>query len=222
MNAKRKAAEETILKYIDKIAPGGKNKEIYENLFKNMSDSDFDRFMVGLRDKTITLAVICPIGNEVKLTTENSMKVAEELGYKFEQHITISGSKELPDVTTPIKYVVMLLPFRRAAQLLTKKISIPENDRYIDPRTGQVTNVSQSSKLTLPEIQLLNGMGINKATRELLKIRGGDIGAQNALKTLLFTQGSASQAQIEQYATGVESTKTLNAFFNAMHIKTTL
>ena len=44
----RLAATAFILKYIDKIAPGGENKKIYEDLFSKMSDTDFDKFMKDL------------------------------------------------------------------------------------------------------------------------------------------------------------------------------
>ena len=41
----RKAAEDFIIKYIDRILPDGKNKQIYVEMFKNMSDENFDVFI---------------------------------------------------------------------------------------------------------------------------------------------------------------------------------
>jgi hypothetical protein len=224
MNPKRKKVEDTILLYIDKIDVGSKkeNTTLYKNLFAKMSDVEFNTFMKGLKDKTITLSMIVPNGGNVKITVENNFKIAKELGHEFFQQIKITGQEDLPDYITPIKHLSFILPIRRASQLLSKKISIPESDRTIDVMSGQVTGKSKSSKLTMPEIQMLIGMGLYSSVRELLKVRGGDIQANNAMNAMLYKTGVASQATVEQYASGVESTKTLRAYLEASHIKTSL
>ena len=43
MNKNRLKAEEFILTYIEKIAPGGENKNLYIELFEKMSDSAAER-----------------------------------------------------------------------------------------------------------------------------------------------------------------------------------
>ncbi len=43
--ANRKAAETFILDFMDKILPGGENRALYEALFKDMSDRDFDKLV---------------------------------------------------------------------------------------------------------------------------------------------------------------------------------
>lgn len=224
MTPKRKKAEEFILTYIDKIDIGNKkeNTLLYKNLFNKMSDVEFDNFMKGLKDKTITLSMIIPNGGNVKVSVENNFKIAKELGHDFFQNIKITGQLDIPDYITPNKHLTYILPVRRAAQLLSKKISIPESDKSIDTLSGQVTNKSKASKITMPEIQMLVGMGMHDSVRELLKIRGGDIQANNAMSNMLYKTGVASQVAIEPYASGVESTKTLKNFWLASHIKSTL
>ena len=224
MNPKRKKVEDFILTYSDKIDTGSKkeNTTLYKNLFVKMTDPEFDNFMKGLRDKTITLSMIIPNGGDVKVSVENNFAIAKELGHDFFEHIKITGQEDLPDYITPIKHLTYILPIRRASQLLSKKISIPDSDRTIDVMTGQVTGKSEASKITMPEIQMLVGMGLYSSVRELLKIRGGDIQANNAMNAMLYKTGAASQAVVEQYASGVESSKTLKSYFNAIHINTTL
>jgi len=95
MNPKRKQAQEYILKYIDKIARGGQNKKLYEDLFKRMTDSDFHDFMVKLKNKEVTLAVIVPHDDSVKVDMENNFKIAKEIGYEFFQHLVIKAIKIL-------------------------------------------------------------------------------------------------------------------------------
>ena len=214
----RKKTESLIINYIDKIAPGGDNKKLYQGFFKSMSDKKFDKFMHNLKDGKYTLQVIVPNTSNIKLDIERNFKLGKELGYDFFQHLIVENDRGMAPYKTPIKYGVISLPLRRAAQLLTKKISIPHGNT-IDLSTGQVTNSAKGSKLTPPELQVLSGMSMDKSLAELMKIRGGDLGARNALSTLLYKQGSASQKVVEQYATGVESTKTLATLFKSSHIK---
>ena len=223
MAGNRKQVEDFIIKYIGKIVTGNENTDLYKELFKNMSDKEFQLFMEDLRDGKTTLSIIVPNGNKnIKVNVENNFKLAKELGFDFFQRLKISGSKELPDYTTPNKFLVFKLPIKRASQLLSKKVSIPEDDRSIDILTGQVTGKSRASKLTLPELQLLIGMGMKDSLKELVKIRGGDIGANNATNAMLYKQGKASQKDAEEFSTGVISTKSLKAYFNSMHIRNTL
>lgn len=225
MNDKRKKVQDHILKYIDKIAPGGYNRNLYEELFKNMSDKEFDSYMIKLRDKKLTISIICPLGGDVKLNTENNIKIGKELGYEFFQHLIIGpkGSKEagnyIPKYKTPMKYLVYDVQVKRQAQLLTKGISIGTDNNVIDLTTGQVTSDSKAAKITKPELELLVGMGLNDSIKELMTMRGGDLGLAKASDASIARFGSVSLKNIEPYATGVVSSKTMNAYYNAAMLK---
>ena len=221
-NPKRKQVEDYILKFIKRIVTGKENYELYEGLFNHMSDKEFDQFMQDLRDKKATLSVIIPNGSNIKVDVKNNFKLAQELGFDFFQHLHVEATDDIPAYTTPIKYMIVKFPVKRAAQLLSKKISIPEDSKKIDTLTGQVTGGSKASKLTNPELQILLGLGLKKSIVELMKHRGGDLGSNNAMNNILFNYGSVTQDDLDQYSTKVESTKTLKAYFQAMHIKSTL
>lgn len=221
-NPKRKQVEDLILKYIKRIVTGKQNYELYEMLFKSMNDKEFHKFMEDLRDKKATLSVIVPNGSNIKVDVKNNFKLAKELGFEFFQRVKVGATDDIPAYTTPNKYIILKFPVKRAAQLLSKKISIPEDSSKIDTLSGQVTNHSKGSKLTNPELQVLLGLGLKKSIVELMKHRGGDLGSNNAMNNILFNYGSVTQDEINKYSTKVESTKTLKAFFQAMHIKSTL
>lgn len=221
-NPKRKAVEDLILEYIGKIASGDQNVKLYKDLFAKMSDQEFDAWMHKLKNKERTLSIIVPNGGDVKCSVENNIKVGKELGFEFFQNLKFSPAGKTPGFTTPNQYMILKLPVKRAAQLLSKKISIAKDNKFIDTLTGQVSGDSRSSKMTYPETQILLGMGIKDSLIELLKYRGGDKNGANAMNTMLMKNGIAHQKDLEQYSSGVESTKTLKSYLYGMHIKNTL
>lgn len=224
--ANRKKTEEFILSYIGKLIKGKQtNVELYKELFKSMSDKDFEQFMLDLRDEKRTLSVIIPNDNsektEYKVDIKNNIKLAKELGFEMFQKLVVGATEEIPGHITPNKHMIIKLPVRRVAQLVTKKISIPSDNLHIDSSSGQVTGVSKGSKLTNPELQILVGLGLGASIRELMKVRGGDLGAGAAMSGMLIKHGSVSQQNIEPYATDVVSKDTLRAYLNGMHISFT-
>lgn len=218
----RKATEEFIISYIDKILPGSGNKEIYIELFSKMDDNQFDSFMKKLESRENRLAIIAPNFAEPRLDVERNLKISDELGHNFFQRILIEGSGERPTYLTPIPYMVVDLPLRRQAQLLVKKISIPEDNKTVDQLTGQPTGSSKGSKISYPEIQVLAAMSLDNSLLELLKFRGGDVRGFNAMNKMISTTGGVSLDTIERYAGGVESTKTLKSYLISMHLSNTL
>lgn len=222
MSGSRSKAEAFIIKYIDKIAPGGQNKAIYEKLFSAMNDKQFDEFINDLESGKRFLTVIAPNFGKVNITVENNLKIAEELKHEFFQKLWIEGDEETPTYLTPIKYLVVDLPLRRASQLLTKKISVPDHNRVIDAMTGQPTGESKGAKISYPELQVAAAMGLDNCMIELMKYRGGDNKGGVALNAMLSKYGTANLSTLSQYSSGVESTKTLKTFLTALHLKSNL
>lgn len=218
----RSQAEAFILEYVDKVFQGGANREFYENLFKDMSDSEFDLFMKRLERKEIFLVAYVPNLGSTKVTLDNNLKVAQELGHDFFQKLWIGPKNDEPAYLTPIPYLVINLPLRRQSQHLIKKRSIPDNDQTVDQLTGQPTGPSKGAKISYPELQVLAGMNMDNSITELIKYRGGDKGGYHALNALMSRYGVASLGQLKNYATGVESTKTFRVFLTSMHLKSTL
>lgn len=216
--AKRKEIEQYIIDSVHKIAPDGHNKKLYEELFSKMNNNEFHDFMLKLKNKEINIAIIAPPG-ENTLSVERNLKLAKEFGVKFFQRITYGPSADVPKYTTDIPYMVCDYPFRRARQTLSKGLSVTKNSVQKDMLTGQVTGDSKSAKLTLPEAQIVSGMNMDATLRELMKIRGGDMGGGKAMDAFFSKYGSATQQNIEPHASGVVSTDTLNAFFKAAHIR---
>jgi len=222
MAGNRKAAEAVILKYVDALLPGSENTQIYKDLFASMSDKDFDEFMQKLERGDIRLAVIAPNLNEPKLELERNLALADELGHQFFERIWVNGSNEVPPYLSPIPYLVVDLPLRRQAQLLVKKISIPEDTRSVDDFTGQPTGKSKGSKISYPEMQILMALNLPASLTEFLKFRGGDVKGFDAMNAAISNTGGVSMDSIAHLGTRVKSTETLSVFLTGMHLGNTL
>jgi hypothetical protein len=218
----RPAAEAFILKFLKKLEPTGYNVEQYNKIFKTMSDKVFDQYMQGLRDGTKYLVVFKPMYKAEGITTENNLKVAEEYGLEMFEHLNISNTEDGVDYKTPIKYLIIDLPYRRQSQTLVKKTSIPEHNKVIDELTFQPTGESKGAKISYPELQVLIGMGLDNTIAELIRFRGGDRNGFNAYNAMFLRYGNANLKTLSEYSTGVESTKTLKTYLTCLHLTNTL
>lgn len=218
----RKKAEEFILKYIDKLLPGSPNADMYRDLFKGMSDAEFDKWMKNLNNGTEQLCLVAPNMQKYRLDITRNLEIAKELGHNFFKRIWLQPKDGSPAYLTPKAHLVYKLPIRRQAQLLIKKISIPKDNNTVDVLTGQPTGDSKGGKISYMELQILSAQGLDKSIRELVKIRGGDEKGFHAFNTLIGRHGSVSQAEIAPYEGKAKSTETLHALLTAAHLENTL
>lgn len=222
MTSKRKSVQDYILKWVGEIVTGKENVELYKNLFDSMNDKEFDNFMHRLKDGKIHLSVVIPNDGKTRVSVSKNIDIGKKIGIEFFERVKTTNHSEYPDHMGTNKMLTIMLPIRKAQQLLSKKISIPEHNMSIDTLTGQVAGKSKSGKITYPEQQIMLAMNMKDSILELAKIRGGDQGSAKALNDKLFQDGEASQAEVNQYSTGVTSTETLRQYFLGMHIVSTL
>lgn len=222
MPGNRKAAEAFILEYIEKLLPGGVNAELYKKKFKGLSDEEFERFIEDLENNVSRLKVVVPNFSDVKIDVERNLAVGEELGHNFFKRINIPPRDGMPGYLTPVPYLVGVLPLRRQAQVLEKKISIPEDNNCVDDLTGQPTGKSKGSKISYPEVQVLAALGLDQSLHELMKFRGGDEKGFAAMNAFIMRNGAVSLKAIAPFASGVKSVQALKAFLMAMQLKASL
>lgn len=218
----RKGAEDFILKYVNELAPGNENVGIYQKLFEGMDDEAFEEYMTGIERGDKFVVFISPNFSQHALSVERNLLIAEELGHSFFQKLWVGQQGDTPAYLTPVEYLVMDEPMRRASQLLIKKIRVPEHNKQVDLLSKQPTGESRGSRVSWPELQVLSTMDLDDALIELIKFRGGDERGYRALTGSISRYGKASIQMLNNYASGVESTKTLKTVFTAMHLKSTL
>lgn len=222
MAASRADVEHFILEKLHEMAPGGQTPAFYKQRFERMSDEDFKTFMADLESGKEFLVLYAPNFGNTGLSVSRNFALAKKMGHNFFQRLWIGAQGNVPAYLTPIQYLVVDLPLRRASQLLTKKIRLPEHNKTVDTLTGQPTGESRGAKISLPELQVLSAMGCDYSVVELMKYRGGDLKGHNAMNGMIARYGAANQKTLANYASGVESTRTLKTFLTSAMLKSTL
>lgn len=222
MPGNRAAAEKHILTYIGKMLPNGENVSLYKKKFADMSDDEFEKFIEGIESGNITLTCVVPNFSKEKIVLRNNFALARELGHNFFERINIPAQGDMPAYQTPIPYLVGYLPLRRAAQMLDKKISIPEDNNTVDIITGQPTGSSKGSKISYPEAQIVAALGLDNCLIEFDKYRGGDEKGFAAMNASIMRYGAVSLKAIEPMSSGVKSVQALKAILAGMQLKSTL
>jgi len=219
----REAATRELLYFIDRFIPGSDNKAIYEKRLNQWSDEEFDDYMNNLASGKETLALFAANNSPHKLDILNLYSVADELNYKLFQHLDLTDPITGQVVRTNVPHLVLRLPLRRQVQMLYKKMSIPEDDDTVDERTGQATGESKGARVSYPELQVNAAKGLNKSIIEMLKFRGGDEKAYNAMNRAIMETGGVSMDTISSMLPSkVKATQTLSVMFKSAHLNTNL
>lgn len=224
MKSNRKAATDYYVDFLTGIFGDVKTAEWHrENFLDRLSDEQFDAQMKRQLSGEDFISLIVPnLDSKVRISVERNMAQAKKMGIEFFQHLRITDQVSGVTFITPKKYLVCLLPIRRQAQTLEKKISIPDDNRHIDESTGQATGVSKGSSVSFPELQVLYAQGFDKAIVEMIKFRGGDTKAFQAMNKVVNDTGHVSLNQLSRMGTEVKATTSLRTYFRAMHLEPTL
>ena len=214
----RKAATAECLRWIDELVPGGQAVTDMKTVLDSLSDEQFDELMNKLESEEEILSIAIPNLGKDRLEVSRLLEVGKKLNHEFFEHLWLTDAKTGVTYLTPEKYLVIDLPLRRQQQLLTEKISIPDNNRHVDEMTGQVTGDSKGASLSLPELQILRSQGLDRPILEMIKVRGGDERAQRAINRQIIETGSASLDSVLGAGTRVKSTETFSTLLKGMHL----
>ena len=218
----RKKAEEIILKGLKELGAGDKNIELYKETFKNMNNKDFEEVMKKIDNDDFILPIIVPHDDNVtNISVEKNLRLCEKYNNPAFEDIIIEdedGTQRVP----PHKRYNILVPYRRTKQTGDKGLSVGKDDKKVDTITGQVTGDSQTSKISFPEAQLLEGMGLNNTITEFMVDRGGDTSAYRAMRLSLIKNGKITQEVIDEFSDKVGATDALDMYLKGMHLKLTI
>lgn len=215
--ATRKAIEAYIVKYVHKVDPSGSNKKLYlDSIFPRLNDKSFIEFIKK------PIPIYAPNGGKVKIDHMRNVDIMREMGYDPYVKVFLTDPKTNVTSLTQKPHIVLPLPVRRQTQMIDKKVSIAEHNRTIDKNTGQATGASKGSSFSFPQIYVMSTKGYRNTIRELIKHRGGDNKARQAIDRQIRQYGSASQTFEGSDKTRTKSVVTTGIIFKCMHIGTNM
>ena len=217
----RQAFEKIVLTGIQEITRSKQNVQFYQNLFSSMNDKQFAAFVDDLEQRKKRLSIVVPNFSEGP-SNEEIIAIGKKYGYEFMQQLYVEGQDGKPTYLTPVAFLILMIPVRRASQLLTKKISVPPHTKVRDTLTGQVTGESKGTRVSGPEVQILAGMGATASAIEMMKFRGGDLRGEAALVAMLSKYGRASQEVLDNFSSGVQAKTALRTYLTAAMHRTNL
>lgn len=228
---KRERVTAYIVQAYDKIIPGDSyNGQLIKKRLDAMSLEEFDVYMRelgkpanenGLVSQEI-LPFYAPNFQSPRVTMVSLMDTAEFVGHEFFEQLWLTDPQTGRVYLTPQKYLSAIMFVRRAAQMLNKKSSIPENTRHVDELSGQVTGKSKGSKISFPELQGQLAQGLDNTLIEEIKVRGGDRHAQVEFDRQLIETGEASIVEATEDGSITKSTSNTAIFLRGMMIDTNL
>lgn len=222
MVGKRKQAEQVLLTMIEELAPGSPNTQMYRDMLAGMSDEQFDEFIKGLKSGDKFLVIQQHNLDKKYISVERNLKLARKWGHEFFEKIWLDPKNGAPRYLSNERYLIIRLTLRRLAQILQKKISIPENNRSIDLLTGQPTGASKGSKISYSELQILQARDLPNTITELIKYRGGDLIGFAAMNDQIHKTGGASIDSLSKLGTETKSNVVLHTYLTSMHLESTL
>jgi len=223
MNIARQETQDYILKCIDDLLPGGRNKAIYQDFFARTTDQQFDAMMTRFEEDHEYLPFYHPNFTGTVIDVENVIKLITREGGKLMERVWDIDPETGEEFLTPLEYPILILPLRIQQQKLSKKMSIPKDNSHIDDLTNQPTTESKGASISYPEVQIIYAMGGEKILEETLKVRGGDDKAFRDYNNELIANGGVTISSISSDKTKVKSTKTVATILKTgMHLDNNL
>lgn len=218
MNAeKRKNFIDKVVSFVNDIDTTGKNGTIARSLLEGMNDTDFWDYVKKINSGEETLSMYLPNHGTV-LQHKDLIKVSEKYKIPFWHHVIHYDKETQLSYRSIEKHLVLKVPVRRMIQVLDNKISIPENNKFVDNLTGQPAGPSAAAKISFQELMAMYNQGLTQySITELIKYRGGDTKGFNAMNRALIENGQVSLDGIMLESGEVKAKATAGAYLTAQH-----
>ena len=219
----RAAFIDVLLASFDEICPGHGNDLFYRSYLASISDKEFEQIVLKIESGEEFLPLVIPNLSGPKMSVERNLEIARKWDVSFFQKIWMTDPAD-PDVVylTPHEYFIGKIPVRRQAQTLDAGLSSPLDNSQIDQFTGQVTGISKSSAMTVPEAQILGNEQLYKTLEEFMDPRGGNNAGAQLLERAIIETGKGGLVDSDKAKGRAKSVSTGNILLTAAHLGNTL
>lgn len=214
---KRKEFTDKAVAFVNEIDDSGRNGTIMQTLLDSLSEKDFWEYVKKINVGEETLSMYLP--NHLKVLQQPDLiAVSDKYNIPFWHHVYHYDKSSKMSFKSIEKHLVLKVPVRRMIQVLDKKMSVPENNKFVDNLTGQPAGPSAAAKISFQELMAMYNQGLTQyAIIELIKYRGGDTKGFNAMNRQLIESGTVSLDGIVSESGEVKSKETAAAFLTAQH-----
>lgn len=221
---KRKKMEKLIYDTFDALDPTHRNKEKYEKMFSNMSDTQFDKFFKDLFSSESSYLILNVCDYEIDLKIEDIERAAKVL------NIPLFEKVAFPHYTLDKEHVVVSkepIPVgychvKRTQQTLAKKNGLSTS---IDTRaslTGQVTGGDKNGRESDLENSMLISLGMTEALKELNGPRADDYVMKQQMYTAINSKGYVRLSDLDSDPANKTTLNTVNTYLLGMGLNSDL
>ncbi len=221
---RRKEFMKDLTEMLDTLDPTGDNTKIYEEFFGNMTDDQFDKYMIEFFNNPKANIYLEIVEFERELTLENIEKYAKKIGVPLMETIAIPYLTGDPDnvVVSPEPVPVGYIHAKRLQQTVLKKNGGSINIDQRNPRTGQVTDHDKNARNSDAETYGMLAIGAVKALEEFMGPRADNMRAKNEMYKLIGQNGFVSIDELSNDPEDKVALNTLNEDFIMQGITTNL
>lgn len=222
--AKRKEMEELIYTFFDLFDPTGRNTEYYRNLFKNMSDGQFDQYFKLLFEQDDPYLTATMIDYENPVLIENIEKAAKYLDVPLFERVVLPYASEDPDnpVITKHECLVGYLNIKRLQQINFKKLGLSTDASERNMVTGQVTGHDKNSRNSDQETIALLTVGANVSLKELMSMRADDMVMKAEMNKKIARDGYVAMEELTDKLSNKTTLNSAAVFFIGAGLMTDL
>lgn len=222
--ATRNKMEKLIYDTMSALDPSNTSADKYKNMFKKMSDAEFDKYFKTLFSNEDEYLVLDIIDYERTLTIENIEKAAKVIDIPLFEKVAMPFLS--PDENQPIitKYEVPVgyIHCKRVQQFLRKKNSTSTDIGMRSALSGQVMGKDKNARDSDQENNALVTLGAENILRELMGPRADDPVMKDQMYSNIAKNGYVSLEDLDSDVKNKVTLNTVDVFFTGMGIITDL
>ena len=220
----RKYIEQLIYDTFDALDPSGVNTSKYKDLFAQMNDKEFEKYMKEFLKNDNEQFMLDIVEFEHDLKFEYCEKAAKVLNiplmeYVYLPHLTMDKKRV---IVSKEKCLVGYINVKRTQQLLYKKNGISVSNEKRSATTGQVVHKDKQARDSDIEASLLVSLGADKILQEIHGPRADDMVMKREMYQSISSKGYVQLDELTNLSTNKVTLNTVNTYLLSMMLKSDL
>lgn len=215
----RQEVENLVIEFFDTLDKSKVNSEYYKNLFSNMTDDQFVKFIS--KDYPFKFQMRQSV---TEPTMDDCIKACELTGVPLLEEIYLpyyyTNSKGEPVKTA--KCMVGYNHIKKVQQVVTKKSKWSTEVENRDMKTGRLLGQDKGTAISNREFESLAALGLENTMYEFSRPKADAMQAKNAMNAAISVKGYVTQADIPNEEDDMLSRNMINAYMLAAHLSTNL